>query len=145
MISVQAVNSLAHLQALPWAALRPQPPQPHTLATVCPQASCEPCAHLGCLQPMVHKPFFPSTPSTLFLHHPTLTAFCPCARASACRWFMSLFLSYIMKTLFQLVFLTLQKAAVTQFRLTAVMGTSMLNVDIYLITKVRGDKAPLSL
>lgn len=51
----------------------------------------------------------------------------------------SLFLLYKMRTLFQQVFPTLQKAALTQwlFRLTTTMGTSMLHRDIYLITKVR--------
>lgn len=51
-MAVQAVNSLAHLQALPQAALRTTAsPNTHICHSLPPGLSHEPCAHLGNLQP----------------------------------------------------------------------------------------------
>lgn len=52
VMAVQAVNSLAHLQALPQAALRTTAsPNTHICHSLPPGLSHEPCAHLGNLQP----------------------------------------------------------------------------------------------
>lgn len=114
VMSVQAVNSLAHLQALPWAALRttasPNTHTCHSLPSGLPWAMCPPWMFA------VHgtQAIFLSAPLTLFLQHPTLTAFCPCASFSLQVAVMSLFLLYTMRTLFQQVLPILQKAAITQ-------------------------------
>lgn len=114
VMALQAVNSLAHLQALPWAALRTTAspnillPQfdPRTPMSLCPPWMF--AAH-GTQAILPVSPF-DSIPSASYLN----------CFLSLCQGFSmqvvvtSLFLLHTMRTLFQQVFLTLQKAAVTQ-------------------------------